>query len=265
MSSYSRRDFITNASVSVAALAALSKDALAAETAPTEAKPADSSTPATTIPLAKAAITPSFNNIHEPKALPFNPAKLDGISEKLITSHWANNYTASVKALNSVKQLIVSALSDANTPPFVYNELKREHLLRTGSVVFHELYFHNLGGSGKPDAALQKSLEDAFGSYDTWEKEFRKIGTGLGGGSGWVVLGYNLHTGLLENYWLGDHLQSPAATYPILVLDMYEHSYQMDYGATAGSYIDAFFRNIQWSVVAYRLDKAREIRALVSY
>jgi Fe-Mn family superoxide dismutase len=260
MPSYSRRDFIVNASTG-AALAALSTDLLAAETpATTPTSPA----PATD-PIQKASITPAFTSVHEPKPLPFNPGKLDGISEKLINSHWANNYTGAVKALNSVKQLIINALNDANTLPFVYNELKREHLLRTNSVVLHELYFHNLGGNGKPDESVQKLLEDAFGSYETWEKEFRRIGSGLGGGSGWVVLGYNLHNGLLENYWLGDHLHSPAATYPILVLDMYEHSYQIDYGATATSYVDAFFRNIQWSVVAFRLDKARQLRALVTY
>ena len=250
MPPYTRRDFIATASAG-AALAAFATDTLAADTPPES-------------PV-KASITPAFTTIHEPKPLPFNPAKLDGLSEKLINSHWGNNYTASVKALNTVKQLIVAALNDANTPPFIYNELKREHLLRTGSVVLHELYFHNLGGSGKPDTAFQKALDDAFGSYEVWEKEFRRIGAGLGGGSGWVVLGYNLHTGLLENYWLGDHLHAPVATLPILVMDMYEHSYQMDYGATAASYIDAFFRNIQWNTVAFRLDKARQMRALAAY
>lgn len=84
------------------------------------------------------------------------------------------------------------------------------------------------------------------------------MGAGLGGGSGWVVLGYNLHTGLVENYWLWDHQHSPAATMPLLVMDMYEHSYQMDYGAAAIKYVDAFFKNIRWDVVASRWEKARK-------
>jgi Fe-Mn family superoxide dismutase len=83
------------------------------------------------------------------------------------------------------------------------------------------------------------------------------MGAGLGGGSGWVVLGYNLHSGLLENYWLWDHLHSPAATLPLLVMDMYEHSYQMDYGAGAPAYVDAFFRNIHWRIVGARWEKVR--------
>jgi len=68
-------------------------------------------------------LTSSFTTVHEPKPLPFNPAKLDGISEKLIRSHWENNYSGAVKALNTVKQRLVAALDDANTPPYVYNDL----------------------------------------------------------------------------------------------------------------------------------------------
>jgi superoxide dismutase, Fe-Mn family len=66
-----------------------------------------------------------------------------------------------------------------------------------------------------------------------------------------------LHTGQAENYWLWDHMHSPASTVPLLVIDMYEHSYQMDYGAAAAKYIDAFFRNIRWDIVSERMDKAR--------
>ncbi|WP_231890184.1 Fe-Mn family superoxide dismutase [Methylomonas methanica] len=105
-------------------------------------------------------------------------------------------------------------------------------------------------------------MSESFGSVETWEKEFKHIGAGLGGGSGWVVLGLNLHTGLLENYWQWDHANAPSATLPILVLDMYEHSYQMDYGAAAGNYVDAFFRNIQWQVVASHLQKAFKARSV---
>jgi Fe-Mn family superoxide dismutase len=158
-----------------------------------------------------------------------------------------------VKALAVVKKRLAEALGDKELPPYVYNDLKREHLLRTGSVVFHDHYFDNLGGSGKAGASERQSIAQAFGSFDAWETEFRRIGAGLGGGSGWVVLGFNQHTLQLENYWLADHAHGPAATTPILVMDMYEHSYQMDFGAAAAKYIDAFFQNIQWDMVAARL------------
>ncbi|MCI0516365.1 MAG: Fe-Mn family superoxide dismutase [Woeseiaceae bacterium] len=206
----------------------------------------------------------AFTAVHESKPLPFDPSELDGLSEKLIRSHWENNYGGSVKALNTIKQRLAGALADPDLPAYVYNDLKREHLMRTGSVVLHELYFDNLGATDKPDAILRQALLGAFGSMDSWEKEFRRMGAGLGGGSGWVVLGYNLHTGLLENYWLWDHLHSPAATLPLLVMDMYEHSYQMDYGAAAPAYVDAFFRNIKWQVVAARWEKAHKSRAILA-
>ena len=126
----------------------------------------------------------AFSTLHEIKPLPFDPANLDGLSKKLIRSHWENNYGGSVKALNAIKQRLAGALPDPDLPPFVYNDLKREHLLRTGSVVLHELYFDNLGGAGKPDGELRHALGQAFGSVETWEKEFRRIGAGLGGGTG---------------------------------------------------------------------------------
>jgi Fe-Mn family superoxide dismutase len=200
----------------------------------------------------KPVTGPAFEDQHTPVPLPFDVKSLNGISEKLIQSHWANNYTGAVTALNTVRGRLAQALNDANTPAYVYNGLKREQLLRTGSVVLHELYFANLGGSGKAGADLRTRIAAAFGTFDLWETEFRKIGQGLGGGSGWVVLGFNRKLKLLENYWMADHSTGPADTTPLLVMDMYEHAYQTDYGAAAAKYIDAFFNNINWETVAQR-------------
>lgn len=129
--------------------------------------------------------------------------------------------------------------------------------MRTGSVVLHEVYFGNLGGNGKPSSTISKLISEGFGSFETWESEFRKMAQGLGGGSGWVILGYNYEFGILDNYWSWDHMHSPAGTIPVLVMDMYEHSYQMDFGAAALKYIDAFFQNINWEIVEARIEKAR--------
>ena len=84
--------------------------------------------------------------------------------------------------------------------------MKREHLFRTGSIVYHEMYFGNLGGDGKAGSDIKKILKKEFGSFDSWETEFKKMGQGFSGGSGWVVLGYNLHLGIMENYWCWDHM-----------------------------------------------------------
>jgi Fe-Mn family superoxide dismutase len=231
MSDTSRRDFIqAGAAISMLASAAAPQRIEAAE----------------------AATATAFGYQHAPVPLPFDTKSLKGISEKLIQSHWENNYSGAIKALNTIRGRLVQASADANTPPYVYNGLKREQLIRTGSVVLHELYFANLGGDGKASGDTRSRIAASFGTFDAWEAEFRKIGQGLGGGSGWVVLGYNHSLKLLENYWLADHASNPANTQPILVMDMYEHAYQMDYGAAAPKYIDAFFANIQWDAVAKR-------------
>lgn len=239
-SSSDRRDFLAGA-VSVAATIATTSATGATNSAVGAKGPAaDASSPAAS---GSAGVRP----------LPFDPAKLNGLSAKLMQSHWENNYAGSVKALALVKSKLAEAASDKNLPPYLYNEMKREHLLRTGSVVLHEAYFGNLGGNGTASAKERAALAHHFGSFDAWESEFRRIGLGLGGGSGWVVLGWNEHTRQLENYWMADHAHGAVATMPILVMDMYEHAYQMDYGAAAAKYVDAFFQNIQWEAVAQRL------------
>jgi superoxide dismutase, Fe-Mn family len=194
----------------------------------------------------------SFSYQHTPVPLPFAAGSLKGLSEKLMQSHWENNYGGAVKALNVVRTRLGQALADPDLQPYVYNGLKREQLIRTGSVVLHELYFANLGGDGKAGAALRTRIANSFGTFDRWETEFRRVAQGLGGGSGWVVLGYNEQLKLLENYWMADHATAPIHTKPLLVLDMYEHAYQMDYGAANAKYIDAFFTNINWDAVARR-------------
>ena len=196
----------------------------------------------------------SFDEAHQPKPLPFEAGSLNGLSARLIESHWSNNYGGSVRALNETKRRLADALADRDLPAYIYNDLKREHLMRTGSVVLHELYFENLGGNGRADDAARAWLGTAFGQFDRWEAEFRRIAGGLGGGAGWVVLGYNSQFGTAENYWMADHMHSPAATVPLLVMDMYEHSYHMDFGAAAGQYVDAFFNNINWESVLARIE-----------
>jgi superoxide dismutase, Fe-Mn family len=196
----------------------------------------------------------AFMDTHEPKPLPFAAGSLNGLSTRLIESHWSNNYGGSVRTLNEVNKRLAAALAASDTPAFVYDDLKREHLMRTGSVVLHELYFENLGGNGKADADARTFLAAAFGQFDRWETEFRRIAAGLGGGSGWVVLGYNRHFGTTENYWLADHMHFPSSTAPLLVMDMYEHSYQMDFGAATARYIDAFLANVNWERVLARID-----------
>jgi len=188
----------------------------------------------------------------EPKPLTFDPAKLNGLSEKLIRSHWENNYVGSVRTLNMIAERLVAAMRDPDLPPIVYGGLKREELHRVGSVVLHEHYFGNLGGDGKPGGAVLNGIKQAYGSYEAWEAEFRRTAMSLAGGSGWCVLTYNAYTHELRNQWAWDHMHGAIGGLPLVVLDMYEHSYHMDYGTAAAKYVDAFMRNLDWEEIDRR-------------
>ncbi len=201
----------------------------------------------------------AFRGTHQIKPLPFDAAKLKGISEKIVKSHWENNYGGSVSALNVVEKRLAQLVKEKDAPAYLYGDLKREELIRTGSVVLHEKYFANLGGNGKADGTALKMIEQWFGSYENWETEFKKTGNALGGGSGWVIMAFSLHTKELHNYWAADHAHNAPFSVPLLLLDMYEHSYHMDYGAAAAKYVDAFMQNVNWEEVNRRVEMAQKI------
>ena len=183
------------------------------------------------------------------KKLPFDPAKIKGLSEKLLTSHYENNYSGAVKRLNAIT-VQLAGLDMATAPVFVVNGLKREELIATNSMIIHELYFDGLGGEGEPAGALAEQLAKDFGSVARWKTEFAAVGKALGGGSGWVMLAWSPHDKKLVNTWANDHTQTLAGGRPVLALDMFEHAYQMDYGAKAAVYVDAFMQGIRWDNVA---------------
>lgn len=199
-------------------------------------------------PARKAA----FAGTHAPKPLRFDPAKLQGLSERLIASHWQNNYQGSVRGLNTIETRLAAAMADADFPPVAYAGLKREELHRTGSVVLHEIYFDGLGGNGNPGGSIYEALDGWFGSYEAWEAEFRRTAMSLAGGSGWSVLAWNAHTRSLHNYWAWDHMHGAVTGVPLIALDMYEHSYHMDYGTAAARYVDAFMANLDWEIIDAR-------------
>jgi len=184
-----------------------------------------------------------------PKKLPFDPSKVKGLSQKLLESHYENNYTGAVKRLNAITAQLAS-LDIATTPVFVVNGLKREELIATNSMIIHELYFDGLAGEGDPAGALAEAIARDFGSLARWKAEFSATGKALGGGSGWVMLTWSPRDKRLVNTWAADHTMTLANGRPILALDMYEHAYQMDYGAKAAAYVDAFMQGIRWDNVS---------------
>ena len=181
------------------------------------------------------------------KPLPFDPAKIKGLSEKILVSHYENNYGGAVKRLNAITEQL-AGLDYAKAPGFLINGLKREELIATNSMILHEVYFAGLGSEeSRPSTALAEALARDFGSVDRWRSEFVAMGKAEGGGSGWVILTWSPRDKRLVNAWAADHTTTVAGGQPVLVLDMYEHAYHMDYGAKAGDYVDAFMRAIRWS------------------
>lgn len=202
---------------------------------------------------------PALQGAHKVEPLVFNPAKLNGLSERMLRSHHENNYAGAVKNLNRAEQELAAVTKD--TPGLVVAALRDRELNFRGSKLLHEHYFGNLGGDGRRAGGIERALTSAYGTSGRWEEHFRFTGLGLAGGSGWVVLGYELDTGALRTLGLSNHTQSLSLFAPLLVMDMYEHAYQMDFGAAAAKYIDAFFVNIHWEAVDRRLHAARRSRA----
>ena len=179
------------------------------------------------------------------------PWLLNGLSVKLIESHYENNYGGALRRLNAITEQLES-LDLAKTPGYVLSGLKREELVALNSTLLHELYFASLGGEGKPTRTMADALTRDFGSVDRWRSEFVAMGNALGGGSGWVLLVYVPRDRRLVNQFAGEHSQAVAGGIPILALDMYEHAYHIDFGANAKAYVDAFVRNIDWKAVEER-------------
>lgn len=178
--------------------------------------------------------------------LPFDPTTLRGLSEKLLRSHHRNNYGGAVRRLNAIRAQL-GELSFATTPGFQLNGLKREELVATNSMLLHELYFASLGSDATPmEPAMALALAANFGSVERWRDEFVAMGKALGGGSGWVLLTFMPREGTLVNQWAADHAHALVGGVPVLALDMYEHSYHLDYGAAAEAYVDAFVANVDW-------------------
>jgi superoxide dismutase, Fe-Mn family len=184
---------------------------------------------------------------HQMKPLSCDPARIKGMSERLIVSHYENNYGGAVKRLNLIDEKLAE-LDMASAAGFLINGLKREQLIAMNSMVLHEVFFDGLGDQSAPGTLLHDAIARDFGSFERWRSEFIAMGKALGGGSGWVLLSWSPRDRRLVNQWAADHCHSLAGGTPILALDMYEHSYHIDFGAKAATYVDTFMEAIRWAI-----------------
>ena len=196
------------------------------------------------------------------KPIPFKPPRLVGLSERLLDSHYENNYGGAVRRLNAIDTEL-AGLQWPTVSGFEINGLKREELIAANSMILHEVYFDGLGGEDglggpavEPDGPLADALERDFGSTAEWRQQFTAMGKALAGGSGWVILSWSPRKMRLDNHWAADHTHTLADGVPILALDMYEHAYHLDFGANAAAYVDAYMGNLHWGRPASRFAAA---------
>ena len=178
---------------------------------------------------------------------------MKGFSDTLLNNHFTL-YQGYVTNTNKVLDTLAAMLKDGKVGTPEYAELKRRLGWEFNGMRLHEYYFEDLGGKGGLNRAgkLGKKLADEFGSYENWEKDFR--GTGTMRGIGWTILYQDNLTGKLINQWINEHdTGHPAGCTPILVLDVFEHAFMIDYGLKRADYIEAFFNNINWGVAEARL------------
>jgi Fe-Mn family superoxide dismutase len=178
---------------------------------------------------------------------------MQGFSETILKNHFTL-YQGYVTNTNKVLDALTQMAADGKTGTPEYAELKRRQGWEWNGMRLHELYFDNLGGKSplNPNGKLGKKLAESFGTVEAWEKDFRA--TGAMRGIGWVVLYEDLATGRLINFWVNEHdVSHPAGCQPLLVMDVFEHAFMIDYGLKRADYIEAFFKNIDWSAVESRV------------
>jgi len=183
---------------------------------------------------------------------------LKGFSDQLLKNHFAL-YQGYVANTNKLAELLAGMLKEGKTAAPDFSELKRRFGWEWNGMRLHEYYFENISKDPAmlpPDSPFLKKAAEDFGSCETWEKDFRA--TGSMRGVGWVIAYYEPRSKKIYNTWINEHDTGHlVGAIPLLVMDVFEHAYILDYGIKRADYIDAFFKAIDWDAVAKRFDNAK--------
>lgn len=182
--------------------------------------------------------------------------ELEGISRRQIDEHYDVLYKGYVNKLNEIEAKVPAAdAAEANATYSLFRELKKEEVFAADAIRLHEMYFENLGGDGRgASGRIMDLIKEDFGSYEKWETEYRSLGIAA---RGWVVLAFDWTDGKLHNYLTDIHSEGVWDASGVLIMDVYEHAYFIDYGTARKKYIEAFMRNINWDVVNSRIENLR--------
>ncbi len=178
---------------------------------------------------------------------------LQGFSQKQIDEHFEVLYKGYVNKINEIEEKLRSASpSEANSTYSNFRSLKTEEVFTENAIRLHEGYFESLAKSTPISDPIARLIKEDFGSYEKWEEEFKGLGLAA---RGWVVLAFDLETARLKNYISDYHSIAVWNTIPLLILDVYEHAYFIDYGTARKKYIESYFSNIDWNTVNARIKK----------
>ena len=178
---------------------------------------------------------------------------MEGFSDTLLKNHFTL-YQGYVANTNKLSDSLSQFLKEGKTGTPEYAEMKRRFGWEFNGMRLHEYYFENLGGKGgiNKTGKLYQKLVQSFGSYEAWEKDFKA--TGAMRGIGWAVLYQDILSGNFINFWINEHdVGHPSGGMPILIMDVFEHAFMIDYGLKRADYIESFFKNIHWEEVEKRL------------
>ena len=178
---------------------------------------------------------------------------MEGFSETLLKNHFTL-YQGYVTNTNKLLDILGQMLKDGKTVTPEYAELKRRLGWEFNGMRLHEYYFENLGGKGSinKEGKLFSKIAEDFGNYELWEKDFKAVGTMRG--IGWAVLYQDTSNGRLINFWINEHdVSHPAGCNLVLIMDVFEHAFMLDYGLKRADYVEAFFKNIDWNASEKRL------------
>ena len=172
-----------------------------------------------------------------------------GLSDQLLKNHFTL-YQGYVTNTNKLADTLNAMLKEGKAGTPEYSELKRRFGWEWNGMRMHEYYFGNMTKGGKPidkNTNMYKKIVEDFGSYEDWEKDFRGVGSMRG--IGWAVLYYDMVEGRLLNTWINEHdVGHLCGAIPLLIMDVFEHAFMLDYGVKKAAYIDAFFNAIDWTI-----------------
>ena len=190
---------------------------------------------------------------------PLHYKKLEGLSEKQLSEHHDVLYAGYVKKWNEIQEkLKMTDRSLANGTYSEFGELKREETFALNGIKLHEGYFDNMGDEkNEPPDKITELIKRDFGSYEKWAEDFKALGLAA---RGWVILAYDFDDKRLYNILCDSHNQGGVwNSVALLIMDVYEHAYFLDYATGRKAYIETFFKNINWTHVDHLISRYRII------